>query len=1205
LRYPAGGGAILVSVLKSTGTMSPRHDPLLHYLQRPSRRRLERVVRDYHEHVWKVAFRVTAHAEDAQDICQDVFLRLLLEPPAVADVRSPGGYLAWCVVGRAGKLRRAAERRLGREREAAARMVGREVSSEDAEAVRAELEKLPDDLRVPLELRYLAGLANADVASTLGLSPRTLEQRLHDGRERLKRRLAPLLLGVPAAVGAFADPATAAPPGLLPELLRVVRGGAAVSPTAASATGVAMITGGVVMTKKMVALAGALALLVASLAGSWAVLRDRSTAPAGEPVVAAPAAPAPAIEAAAVAEPPAVVVDGDGDLPPEPPRAGLRGVAKDEEGAVVVGATIHFFDNITKDDLARLQGLGYRAVAIGRIDLETTTDSSGGFHLDGLYPGRAHVGARTVSSSTEGYPAVELEAGREGWQLLSLRHRRRLSGRVSDHDGRTLPGAAVLIDTGNVAGREDLERVGQRDSDYVVFPTDAMGAFDTGPCLRSYPTVGGQNLLAWADGYAMSIDGQTRVGDAPYHGLIDFVLVPEMPVVLRVSDPEGKPLGGVEVGLGYTWIPDPLSTTDDTGRARMRHLESKKNSLRMIKEGFHTARVDVGPDGPREVAVTLERVKALDPELQPGAELTVRFGYEEPFPELSKPWGSLSLEYQPPNGAIERGLGQDIALERKPAQVVVRPTRSGRYRCWIAFTGGQGALGTTFDYDVRKPMTVEVRAALPRPHIAGVLVDSATKLPAPRQPVVAYHGPKDQAPQTWVNARVFGKVTFPYLAGSSRSCETDAAGRFLILLPREECRLAVSVRVDEVRVGWAAAEELELGADDRVTDLRLELRPGGAIEGQVVDATGAPVPGETIAAYDGGANLDRKISDAEGRFRFTGLRPGNYALEALGVLGTATTGYASGTDGFEPGLLDPGDVFERRISVREGETTSWTIVLERDRLGAIEGVLEDGLPRTGMVEHVVLVDETPRRVRGWHGGTEVSAGSFRIPTCHAGRYRVTFRAPGIVAEATAEVRRGHVARVALRPASGRLWIPLPAIAPEVAAELKLTALERRDRPARRDEKLGMPCHWEEWAVYGVERREGGLEFTGLPTGIWRAKVESPHLPDAWTEPASVQDGFPTEAPVLVFSKPCTALVRCELDDGSPVAADARLVVFDPRGGVTCRIEVSPDDPALRRLTKLPAGDFTAGVEWQGRGAEAPLAVREDSIAEVRLVVPRP
>lgn len=34
---------------------------------------------------------------------------------------------------------------------------------------------------------------------------------------------------------------------------------------------------------------------------------------------------------------------------------------------------------------------------------------------------------------------------------------------------------------------------------------------------------------------------------------------------------------------------------------------------------------------------------------------------------------------------------------------------------------------------------------------------------------------------------------------------------------------------------------------------------------------------------------------------------------------------------------------------------------------------------------------------------------------------------------------------------------------------------------------------------------------------------------------------------------------------------------------------------------LLAGDFTVGVEWQERGAEAPLAVRE---AEVRLVVPR-
>jgi hypothetical protein len=145
------------------------------------------------------------------------------------------------------------------------------------------------------------------------------------------------------------------------------------------------------------------------------------------------------------------------------------------------------------------------------------------------------------------------------------------------------------------------------------------------------------------------------------------------------------------------------------------------------------------------------------------------------------------------------------------------------------------------------------------------------------------------------------------------------------------------------------------------------------------------VPGETIACYDGGANLDRRVSDVKGQFRFEGLPPGNYALEAIGVHANSGWGTAAADPGLEPGLLDPQEVFERRVNVRQGETTPWTIQLERDRLGAIEGVLTEDLPPSGSVDHVVLVDNQPRDVLGWQGHTEVSRRAFRIPNLHIGK----------------------------------------------------------------------------------------------------------------------------------------------------------------------------------------------------------------------------
>src|SRR5437870_3708918 len=73
---------------------NPESEAFYAYLKRPARRRLALVIRLYHAHVWNVALRVTGNPEDAEDICQDVFLSLLLHPPAEEKVRSPRGYLA-------------------------------------------------------------------------------------------------------------------------------------------------------------------------------------------------------------------------------------------------------------------------------------------------------------------------------------------------------------------------------------------------------------------------------------------------------------------------------------------------------------------------------------------------------------------------------------------------------------------------------------------------------------------------------------------------------------------------------------------------------------------------------------------------------------------------------------------------------------------------------------------------------------------------------------------------------------------------------------------------------------------------------------------------------------------------------------------------------------------------------------------------------
>jgi hypothetical protein len=110
-------------------------------------------------------------------------------------------------------------------------------------------------------------------------------------------------------------------------------------------------------------------------------------------------------------------------------------------------------------------------------------------------------------------------------------------------------------------------------------------------------------------------------------------------------------------------------------------------------------------------------------------------------------------------------------------------------------------------------------------------------------------------------------------------------------------------------IGCAAiAQHDEYQASDAVVlaegrRAQLRLRPGGTIEGVVVDDTGAPVPSFTVGveSYSGaqsrslGGTPPRKVDDPRGEFRLQKLAPGRYVLGA-------------GAAGKPPGRSDAVDV---------------------------------------------------------------------------------------------------------------------------------------------------------------------------------------------------------------------------------------------------------------------------------------------------------
>jgi len=59
------------------------------------------------------------------------------------------------------------------------------LAGEEASAVVAALAALPESLRIPVVLRYYAGLSEKDVALAIGRRPGTVKSRLYDARQRL------------------------------------------------------------------------------------------------------------------------------------------------------------------------------------------------------------------------------------------------------------------------------------------------------------------------------------------------------------------------------------------------------------------------------------------------------------------------------------------------------------------------------------------------------------------------------------------------------------------------------------------------------------------------------------------------------------------------------------------------------------------------------------------------------------------------------------------------------------------------------------------------------------------------------------------------------------------------------------------------------------------------------------------------------------
>ena len=330
----------------------------------------------------------------------------------------------------------------------------------------------------------------------------------------------------------------------------------------------------------------------------------------------------------------------------------------------------------------------------------------------------------------------------------------------------------------------------------------------------------------------------------------------------------------------------------------------------------------------------------------------------------------------------------------------------------------------------------------------------------------------------------------PWARDTGPQATTDAAGRFQLdgLTPG-------SLELVAEHEGWASSEPLSLDlAPGEVRDgQQLVLRRGGRIEGKVVTPEGDPIASKRVVYGSnamGFGSKDETLTDAEGRFAFERVTPGEWAVSAapsMAEMGERMRGRRDPSAFVEV----MGELVTESVTVVDEETVVVYLGGEPKRPVRVYGIVErGGVPLAGA--QVYAVSEGSAVFQGMKTTRSADDGSYSLIVDRPGPYVVSAQLDEVGVESPVDVPRDDAFEVVLTIPDGGIEGVVRRPDGSVASGVRL-GLQREDGLGR--------VRWN--GAQATADAEGRYRFPSLEEGVYTVRANV----GGWG--GSKQDGFGT------------------------------------------------------------------------------------------------